>query len=64
MPQLLERAFQAAARLPVAQQDEIATWILTEREAEARWDGLFAGSQDLLRCVATAYGHVDSFPNS
>ena len=52
MTELLERAFQEAARLPVAQQDEIATWILAELEAEMRWDGLFADSQDLLATLA------------
>ncbi len=52
MTQLLERAFQEVARLPVAQQDEIAAWLLAELEAEARWDELFADSQDLLAQLA------------
>ena len=52
MTQLLERAFQEVARLPVAQQDEIAAWLLAELEAEARWDELFADSQDFLAQMA------------
>ena len=52
MTQLLEQAFHAVARLPVAQQDEIAAWLLAELEAEARWDQLFADSQDLLAQLA------------
>ena len=52
MTQLLERAFQEVARLPVAQQDEIAAWLLAELEAEAHWDELFANSQDLLAQLA------------
>jgi hypothetical protein len=52
MTQLLEQAFQEVARLPAKQQDEIAAWLLAELEAEARWDELFAGSQDLLAQLA------------
>jgi hypothetical protein len=52
MTQLLEQAFQKVARLPDAQQDEIAAWLLAELEAEARWDELFAESQDLLAQLA------------
>jgi hypothetical protein len=50
--QLLEQAFQKAASLPDTQQDEIAAWLLAELEAEARWDELFAESQDLLAQLA------------
>ena len=52
MTQLLERAFQQAALLSAAQQDEIAAWLLAELAAEARWDQLFADSQDLLAQLA------------
>jgi len=52
MAQLLERAFQEVARLPIEQQDEIAAWLLAELEAETRWDALFADSQDILAQLA------------
>jgi hypothetical protein len=52
MTQLLEQAFQKAASLPDDQQDEIAAWLLAELGAEARWDELFAQSQDLLAQLA------------
>jgi hypothetical protein len=49
---LLERAFQEVAQLPAPKQDEIATWLLAELEAESRWDHLFAFSQELLAELA------------
>ena len=52
MTRLLERAFQEVAQLPALQQDEMAAWILAELKAEARWDQLFASSQDLLAELA------------
>lgn len=52
MTQLLERAFQEVARLPIEQQDEIAAWLLAELEADTRWDQLFADSQDILAQLA------------
>lgn len=52
MTQLLERAFQEVARLPIEQQDEIAAWLRAELEADTRWDQLFADSQDILAQLA------------
>lgn len=52
MTLLLERAFQQAAQLPIGQQDEIASWLLAELDAEKRWDELFADTQDVLAFLA------------
>lgn len=51
MTKLLEKAFKAAAKLPAKAQDALGTCILEELEAledEARWDELFAKTQDQL----------------
>ncbi len=38
MTTLLERAFARAARLPEAEQDVLASWLLAELEAEDAFD--------------------------
>jgi len=48
MTKSLEKAFQAAARLPDAQQDELAAAILAEIEAEERFDAALASSREAL----------------
>ena len=48
MTSLLEQAFAEAAKLPPDQQNAIADWLLKEMEADNRWDGAFAASQDAL----------------
>jgi TRAP-type C4-dicarboxylate transport system substrate-binding protein len=52
MTDLLERAFAEAARRPKAEQDALARRILAELASEARWDALFADSQDALGRLA------------
>ena len=48
MTKALKKAFEAASRLPDADQDELAAAILEELEADERWDAAFARSQDAL----------------
>jgi hypothetical protein len=50
--QLLERAFAEAAKLPIPQQDALATLVMEEMEAEKKWDATFANSQDMLSKMA------------
>ncbi len=50
--QLLERAFAEAAKLPISQQDALATLVMEEMEVEKKWDDAFANSQDLLAQMA------------
>ncbi len=52
MTKLLEKAFSEAAKLPAAEQDALATAVLSEIDADRRWDRLFAESEDLLRELA------------
>jgi hypothetical protein len=48
MNALLEKAIAAAAQLPKAEQESLASLILDEIEAERSWDERFANSQDQL----------------
>ena len=52
MTELLEQAFAEAAKLPPAEQDALARWVLEELRAEQRWDQAFAGSADVLAQLA------------
>jgi hypothetical protein len=52
MTELLEKAFEAASKLPANEQDALAASILAEVEAERRWDALFAGSAPTLERLA------------
>jgi hypothetical protein len=54
MTELLEKAWQRAARLPAAEQDRIARLVLEEIEDEARWQATLAGSQAKLAELAAA----------
>jgi hypothetical protein len=49
---LLERAFNEAAKLPEAEQRELAVWILDELASERRWAELLQDSQDVLGQLA------------
>ena len=44
----LEMAFAEAAKLPLDEQDALATWLLEEIKSEKRWSELFAASEDKL----------------
>jgi hypothetical protein len=52
MTKALKKAFEAASRLPDADQDELAAAILEELEADERWEAAFARSQDALGRLA------------
>lgn len=48
MTETLQNAFSLASRLPDADQDRIAAWLIAELDADQRWDTLFRNSQDFL----------------
>ena len=54
MNQLLQEAFERAAKLPEGEQDRFARFLLSELESERRWAELFAltESEDLLGRLA------------
>ena len=52
MTDLLERAFAEAAKLPPAEQEALAAWILEELAAERHWQESFRQSADLLDKLA------------
>ena len=54
MTQLLQKAFERAAKLPQEEQDKFARFLLAELEAERQWAELFSRSEseDLLEELA------------
>jgi hypothetical protein len=52
MTKALKKAFEAASRLSEPAQDELATAILAEIEAEARFDATLVGSGPVLERLA------------
>ena len=52
MTELLEQAFAEAAKLPPADQDALARWVLDELRAEQRRGQAFADSADSLAQLA------------
>ena len=52
MTELLKKAFTEASKLPEAEQDAFARWLLEELASEKCWDEAFAKSEDLLRELA------------
>lgn len=52
MTKALKKAFEAASKLPEAEQDALAAAILEELESEKRWDELFQASPDTLAKLA------------
>lgn len=46
MTKALRKAFEAASKLPPAEQDVLAAAIMEELESERRWDSLFESSPD------------------
>jgi hypothetical protein len=52
MTQLLEQAFNEAAKLSELEQNAIARWLLLELASEKRWEKSFAESEDLLSQLA------------
>lgn len=45
MTQLLQKAFERAAKLPQEEQDKFARFLLAELESERRWAELFSRSE-------------------
>ena len=52
MTKLLEKVFAEAAKLPDAEQDNLAAWLLEELRSERRWDEALSGSLDQLEDLA------------
>ena len=52
MTKLLEKAFKAASKLPVVDQNALAKWVIEELEAEKKWELMFAESEDVLGKLA------------
>ena len=52
MTELLQKAFEAASKLPKEEQDALAAVLMEELTSEARWTEAFAKSQDLLGRLA------------
>ena len=52
MTKALKKAFEAASKLPKAEQDALAAAILEELASERRWDELFDRSTDALAKLA------------
>jgi len=48
----LEQAFQEASKLPRAEQDAFAAFLLAELKDERAWEKSFANSQDALARLA------------
>lgn len=52
MGKLLEKVITETAKLPDAEQEAFAAFMLAELESERRWDDLFSRSQDVLEDMA------------
>jgi len=52
MTQLLKKAFKEASKLPFAEQNALAKWVLEELESEKKWELMFAESEDILDKLA------------
>jgi hypothetical protein len=52
MTNLLQKAFQEAAKLPDSEQDKLAKWLLDEMSSEKRWAEAFSASADRLADLA------------
>lgn len=52
MTKLLEKAFEEASRLPEADQNALAKWVLDELQSERAWEKTFAESEDVLEKLA------------
>jgi hypothetical protein len=52
MTALLSQAFEKAAKLPEAMQEQIALQLLEDLDAESKWDQTFAKTQDQLAKLA------------
>lgn len=48
MTHLLQQAFEAAAKLPIAEQELLASWLLAEMAAEDKFDEKIERTSDKL----------------
>ncbi len=53
MTDSLQNALALVSRLSDREQDAIAAWLISELDAERKWDALFLGSQDVLADLAS-----------
>ena len=58
--ELLEKAFDEAAKLSEEEQRELAEWILAELDSDERWARAFSDSQDKLVEMADEALHEDA----
>jgi hypothetical protein len=52
MTTLLAKAFDEATKLPDAEQNALAKWLLDELESDRQWSTAFAESEDVLDKLA------------
>lgn len=52
MTKLLQKAFKKVSKLPEAEQNVIAKWLLDELESERNWQKRFIESEDVLTNLA------------
>jgi len=52
MTELLDKAFAEAAKLPPAEQEALAAWILEDLSSERQWAKAFGDSVDALARLA------------
>ncbi|HYA34414.1 MAG TPA: hypothetical protein VEF03_02290 [Candidatus Binataceae bacterium] len=52
MTRTLQKAFNAAAKLPEREQEAFGRWVLEELAAERRWDKAYSRSHDQLANLA------------
>lgn len=53
MTKLLEKMMTEVSKLPEAEQEVLAAWILEELTSERRWQQAFAGSPGMLALLAS-----------
>ena len=52
MTKLLQKAFHEVSKLPEAEQNVFAKWLLEELASDRRWEKTFAESEDVLSKLA------------
>ncbi|MBF0548020.1 MAG: hypothetical protein HQM08_26520 [Candidatus Riflebacteria bacterium] len=52
MTKLLSKAMAEVSKLPVPEQDAMASWILSELASEQKWEEHFEASSNLLEKLA------------
>ena len=52
MTKLWEKAFEEASKLPEAEQNALARWLIEEVLAEKKWEKILTESEDILEHLA------------